>query len=204
MLLSNSSVKWSSADSVEWSFLFPLCRWCMTLFESRKLVNCDWASLSHTLDKIGSSDIGLVFAGSSLSSDLRIGTVSAFFHGSGKVLKVKELLIRLVIMGAITGELSFRILALTLSQPGAIFEGRLLIILCTSPVVMGWNANKGVLFGQELRSDSHGSNPSVSSMLKLCSSASFVAFKAVIIPTFSINLNSTRSRHPRFQMKANL
>ena len=38
------------------------------------------------------------------------------------------------------------------------------------PVVMGWNANKGVLFGQELRSDSHGSNPSVSWMLKLCSS----------------------------------
>ena len=55
-----------------------------------------------------------------------------------KVLKKKkELLIRLVIMGAITGELSFRILALTLSQPGALFEDRLLIILCTSPVVMG-------------------------------------------------------------------
>ena len=113
MLLSNSSVKWSSADSVEWSFLFPLCRWCMTLFESRKLVNCEWAALSHTLDKISSSDIGLVFAGSSLSPDLRIGTISAFFHGSGKVLKVKESLIRLVIVGAITGELSFRILALT-------------------------------------------------------------------------------------------
>ena len=73
-------------------------------------------------------------------------------------------------MGAITGELSFRILTLTLSQPGALLQGRLLIILCTSPVVMGWNANKGVLFGQELRSDSHGSNPSVSWMLKLCSS----------------------------------
>ena len=42
---------------------------------------------------------------------------------------------------------------------------------------MGWNANKGVLFGQELRSDSHGSNPSASWMLKLCSSASFVDFK---------------------------
>ena len=46
-------------------------------------------------------------------ADLRIGTISAFFHGSGKTLKVKELLIRLVIMGAIAGELSFRILALT-------------------------------------------------------------------------------------------
>ena len=67
-----------------------------------------------------------MFAGSSLSPDLRIEKMSAFFHGSGKVLEVKELLIRLVIMGAITGELSFRILALTLSQPGALFEGTLL------------------------------------------------------------------------------
>ena len=60
-----------------------------------------------------------MFAGFSLSPDFRIGAISAFFHGSGKVLKVKELLIRLVIMGAVTGELPFRILALTLSQPGA-------------------------------------------------------------------------------------
>ena len=169
MLLSNSSVKWSSVVSVEWSFLFPLCRWCMTLFEWRKLVSCKWASLSHTLDKIGSSNIGLVFAGSSLSPDLRIGAIYAFFHGSEKVLKVKEL-IRLVIKGAITGELSFRTLTLTLSQPGAL---------------LAWNAKMGVLFGQELRSDSHGSNPSVSWMLKLFSLASFVAFKAVIVPTFA-------------------
>ena len=39
-------------------------------------------------------------------------------------------------MGATTGELSFRILALTLSQLGASFEGRLKLILCTSLVVM--------------------------------------------------------------------
>ena len=137
-LLSNSSVKWSSADSVEWRFLFPLCRWCMTLFELRKLVNCKRAALSHTLHKIGRSDIGLVFAGSSLSPDLRIGTTSAFLHGSGNVLKVKELLIRRLIMRAITGELSFRILALILSQRGAFLEGRLLIILYTSLVVRDW------------------------------------------------------------------
>ena len=65
-----------------------------------------------------------MFAGSSLSPDLRIGTISAFFHGSVKEFKVKELFIRLVIMGAITDELSFRILALALSQPGALFECR--------------------------------------------------------------------------------
>ena len=86
-------------------------------------------SISHTFDKIGSSDIGLVFAGSSLSPDLGIGTTYAFFQECGKLCKEKELLIRLVTMGTITGRLSFRILALTLSQPGALFDGRLLIIL---------------------------------------------------------------------------
>ena len=70
-----------------------------------------------------------MFARSSLSPDLRIGTISAFFHGSAKVIKVKELLIRLAIMGAITSELSFRILALTLSQPGALSDDRLLLIM---------------------------------------------------------------------------
>ena len=48
------------------------------------------------------------------------------------MLEIKELLIRLVITGAMTGELSFRILALTLSQPGALFDGKLIIIFFTS------------------------------------------------------------------------
>ena len=78
-----------------------------------------------------------MFAGSPQFPDLRIGTISAFFQGSGKLLKEKELLITPVMIGAITGELSFRILAFTLSQPGALLDGRLVIILCTSPVMMG-------------------------------------------------------------------
>ena len=48
---------------------------------------------------------GLVFAGSLLSPDIGIGTTSSFFQGSGKLFEEKELLIRLVVMGAITGEL---------------------------------------------------------------------------------------------------
>ena len=66
-----------------------------------------------------------MFAGSSLSSDLRNGTISTYFLGSGKLLKEKELVIRLVMMGAIRGELSFRILAFTSSQPGAFLDGKL-------------------------------------------------------------------------------
>ena len=60
------------------------CIWRIILLESRKLTSCEWAAFSHTLHKIGSTEIGLVFAGSSLSPDLRIGTISAFFHSSGK------------------------------------------------------------------------------------------------------------------------
>ena len=74
-----------------------------------------------------------MFAGSSLSPDLIIGTISAFSQGGGKLLKEKELLIRLVMMGAITGDLSFRMFAFTLSQLGALLDGKLVIILCTSP-----------------------------------------------------------------------
>ena len=66
-----------------------------------------------------------MFAGSSLSPDLRNGTISTYFLGSGKLLKEKELVIRLVMMGAIRGELSFRILAFTSSQPGAFLDGKL-------------------------------------------------------------------------------
>ena len=66
-----------------------------------------------------------MFAGSSLSPDLRNETISTYFLGSGKLLKEKELVIRLVMMGAIRGELSFRILAFTSSQPGAFLDGKL-------------------------------------------------------------------------------
>ena len=77
-----------------------------------------------------------MFAGSSLSPNLRIGTISAFSQGGGRLLKEKELLIRLVnktTMGAITGDLSFRMFAFTLSQLGALLDGKLVIIVCTSP-----------------------------------------------------------------------
>ena len=87
-------------------------------------------------------------------ANLRIGTISAFFHGSGKVLKVKKLLIRLVIMGAITGELSFRILVLTYHHLELDLK-----VDCVNGLKCKYF---GVLFGHELRSDSHGSNPSES------------------------------------------
>ena len=120
MLLSNSSVKQIRSNEI-FCFHFAFDVWyCLS-----RLTSCEWAALSHTLERIDISEIGLVFAGSSLSPDLRNGTISTYFLGSGKLLKEKELVIRLVMMGAIRGELSFRILAFTSSQPGAFLDGKL-------------------------------------------------------------------------------
>ena len=120
MLLSNSSVKQIRSNKI-FCFHFAFDVWyCLS-----RLTSCEWAALSHTLERIDISEIGLVFAGSSLSPDLRNGTISTYFLGSGKLLKEKELVIRLVMMGAIRGELSFRILAFTSSQPGAFLDGKL-------------------------------------------------------------------------------
>ena len=78
---------------------------------------------------MGKSDMGRVLEGSSESEspDLRMGMTSADFQACAKVLEENELLIKLVIIGRDTGKLSFRILAVTLSYPGALFDGRLLI-----------------------------------------------------------------------------
>ena len=120
MLLSNSSVKQIRSNEI-FCFHFAFDVWyCLS-----RLTSCEWAALSHTLERIDISEIGLVFADSSLSPDLRNGTISTYFLGSGKLLKEKELVIRLVMMGAIRGELSFRILAFTSSQPGAFLDGKL-------------------------------------------------------------------------------
>ena len=120
MLLSNSSVKQIRSNEI-FCFHFAFDVWyCLS-----RLTSCEWAALSHTLERIDTSEIGLVFAGSSLSPDLRNETISTYFLGSGKLLKEKELVIRLVMMGAIRGELSFRILAFTSSQPGAFLDGKL-------------------------------------------------------------------------------
>ena len=120
MLLSNSSVKQIRSNEI-FCFHFAFDVWyCLS-----RLTSCEWAALSHTLERIEISEIGLVFAGSSLSPDLRNETISTYFLGSGKLLKEKELVIRLVMMGAIRGELSFRILAFTSSQPGAFLDGKL-------------------------------------------------------------------------------
>ena len=120
MLLSNSSVKQIRSNEI-FCFHFAFDVWyCLS-----RLTSCEWAALSHTLERIDISEIGLVFAGSSLSPDLRNETISTYFLGRGKLLKEKELVIRLVMMGAIRGELSFRILAFTSSQPGAFLDGKL-------------------------------------------------------------------------------
>ena len=92
---------------------------------------------------MGNSDMGRVLEGSSGSEspDLRMGMTSADFQTCAKVFVENELLIKLVIIGRVTGKLSFRILAVTLSYPGALFDDRLPIIFPTSFSVTGRNSN---------------------------------------------------------------
>ena len=44
-------------------------------------------------------------------------------------------------IGTVTGELSFKTLAVTLSYPGALLDGRFFIIFETSSLVTEWNLN---------------------------------------------------------------
>lgn len=57
---------------------------------------------------------------------------TADFHTYAKQLDADEVLIRLVIMGRVTGRLSLSTLADTLSSPGALFDGICLTIFSVS------------------------------------------------------------------------
>ena len=132
---------------------------------------------------MGKRDIGRVLEGSSKSPDLRIGITSADFHTSAKVFDENDLLIRFVITEMVTGRLSFRTLAVILSCPGALFDGRLFTILSISFSVTGWKSNclyesrpkpKPVLIWVEV---------GLSWIVKPNSSARVLALEAALIPT---------------------
>ena len=82
MFFTISSVKWSSAVSVEWNFLFPLCKGdsILLLSKNSKNTNCVCADLLQTFDIMGNSDMGCVSEGSSGSPDSRMEITSADFQ----------------------------------------------------------------------------------------------------------------------------
>ena len=90
------------------------------------------AALSQTLDIIGRRDIGHVLEGLSASPDLTRGITSANFQAHANVFEEKEVLTGFVIAKSVVGELSFSTLAVTLSRPGALFDGKDLIIFPTT------------------------------------------------------------------------
>ena len=67
-----------------------------------------------------------------------MGVTSDIFQALGNVHAAKELLNMLVRIGSVPGRLYLSILALTLSIPGALLEGRDLIIFSTSTSVTNW------------------------------------------------------------------
>ena len=62
-----------------------------------------------------------------------MGVASEIFQALGNVHAAKELLSMLVSIGSVAGRLYLRILALTLSIPGALLEGKDLIIFQLPP-----------------------------------------------------------------------
>ena len=86
---------------------------------------------------MGGRDIGRVLEGSSGSPDLRIGMTSANFHTWANVFKENEVLTRFVILASVIGKLSFNILVVTLSGPGALFDCKDLVIFPTSFSITG-------------------------------------------------------------------
>ena len=68
-------------------------------------------------------------------------TTSAIFHARAKVLDRKELFIMDVIICKVAGRLSLSILTGTLSNPGALLEGKCRIIFATSFSDAGLNSN---------------------------------------------------------------
>ena len=69
--------------------------------------------------------------GSSKSPDFNTGETSAVFHAFAKVFEQKDTFIILVIVESVTSKLSLRTRAETLSGPGALLEGKALIIFST-------------------------------------------------------------------------
>ena len=57
-------------------------------------------------------------------ADLRIGMTSADFQTCANVLEENEVLTRFVIAESVIGKLSFSTLAVTLSRPGVLFDGK--------------------------------------------------------------------------------
>lgn len=95
---------------------------CWLLFTDRKSTNCLRASPSHTLDRIGSKEIGLSLEGSLKFLSLGIGMTSAVFQTFGKTFISYDLLINLVMTVVVAGRLSFKILVL--SYPGSLLLDR--------------------------------------------------------------------------------
>ena len=81
------------------------------------------ATLSHTLERTGRREIGLLLLACSLSPSFRMGITSAIFQALGKILLTNELFMMEVIHGAITGRQSLITRIGTLSIPGALLSG---------------------------------------------------------------------------------
>ena len=87
--------------SVVWNRLFPHCSVESGCFDSKNAINWFKATFSHTLEKVGSSETGLLLLGFSWSPSFGIGVTSAIFQRKRNVPVTKDALIIDVSVGRI-------------------------------------------------------------------------------------------------------
>ena len=105
--------------SVECHFLLPLWFVDNRLFDIKYGMNWFISIRIHTLDNIGSNDMGRLLSGYSWSPCFRIGVTSAIFQIFGKVPDIKESLIIAVTVGRNDDKQFLKTRTVILSFPGA-------------------------------------------------------------------------------------
>ena len=116
--------------SVECNFLLPLSRVDNLSFDTRWGIIWLSATLSHTFERMGKREIGLLLLGSSWFPSFRIGDYN--FQDRGKFPCLKEALIMDVITGRVAGRLSLITRTGMLSIPDDLLAGIDLTIWATS------------------------------------------------------------------------
>ena len=140
------------------------------------MINCSRTIFSQTLDATLSSDNGRLFEGCSWSPSFKSGMTSAIFKSDGKVEVTSEQLIISVIGPSITCRASLNTLALVLSGPGALFNGKDKMVRLTTSMLTGVNLN------QSSENDTRSGMDEFEQMM-LFSNASFATASAVRLPT---------------------
>ena len=131
LLINIILVVWITEVWVKCFSLLPLCLVDKRPLEVRYSISWLWATLSHTFDRIGRSDIDLLLLAISWSPSLDIDFTLAIFHTFGKHAERSEVLIIEVRGYEIAWRQSLNICIGILLIPGTLFGTMFLTITST-------------------------------------------------------------------------